>query len=115
MLAAGLVFIPCAFIDNEFARFNINAVPASAWWAVAYLIVFGSIIGFSAYVWLLKVRSSAQVSTHAYVNPVIAIILGVAFAGEHISMLQIIGLVIILGSVLLINMAKYRKAKKVMN
>ncbi|RCH55107.1 EamA family transporter [Mucilaginibacter hurinus] len=112
MLAAGIAFIPGILINNELKGFSVSTVPASAWWAVAYLVTFGSIIGFSAYVWLLKVRSAAQVSTHSYVNPVIAVILGVAFAGEQISIKQVIGLVIILCSVLLINMATYRKAKR---
>ncbi|MDB5153007.1 MAG: EamA family transporter, partial [Mucilaginibacter sp.] len=66
---------------------------------------------FSAYVWLLQVRPATQVSTYAYVNPVIAVILGMLFAHEHISFTQIAGLVTILGSVLLINLSKYRKEK----
>jgi drug/metabolite transporter (DMT)-like permease len=73
--------------------------------------VIGSRAAYSAYVWLLKVRPATQVSTYAYVNPVIAVILGMFFAGEHVSLLQITGLIIILGSVLLINLSKYRKTK----
>ena len=76
-------------------------------------MVFGSIAAFSAYVWLLQVRSATQVGTYAYVNPVIAVLLGVIFAGEHVSLLQVVGLVVILGSVLLINLSKYRKVKVV--
>jgi len=78
---------------------------------VAYLIFFGSIAAFSAYVWLLQVRPATQVSTHAYVNPVVAVLLGVFFANEHISLLQILGLVTILGSVLIINLVKYRNGR----
>ncbi|HEY4194980.1 MAG TPA: EamA family transporter, partial [Mucilaginibacter sp.] len=66
---------------------------------------------FSAYVWLLQVRPATQVSTYAYVNPVIAVILGILFAHEHVSLTQIGGLIIILASVLLINLSKYRKEK----
>ncbi|RYY35683.1 MAG: EamA family transporter [Sphingobacteriaceae bacterium] len=113
MLAAGAAFIPFSILHNDFQNFSFSEVPAQAWYAVAYLVTFGSIIGFSAYVWLLEVRPAAQVSTYAYVNPVIAVILGVAFAGESISPLQIGGLVIILVSVLLINLDKYRKPKAV--
>ena len=61
--------------------------------------------------WLLRVRSAAQVSTYAYVNPVIAVLLGVLFAGEHLSLLQVSGLVVILVSVMLINLTKYRILK----
>jgi drug/metabolite transporter (DMT)-like permease len=78
---------------------------------VMYLIFFGSLAGYSAYVWLLQVRPVTQVSTYAYVNPVVAVLLGVLFAGEHMSLLQIGGLAVILTSVLLINLAKYRKQK----
>jgi drug/metabolite transporter (DMT)-like permease len=88
-----------------------NAIPAHSWYALAYLIVFGSIAAFSAYVWLLQVRPATQVGTYAYVNPVIAVLLGVIFAGEHVNLIQVLGLVVILSSVLLINLSKYRKAK----
>ena len=76
------------------------------------LIIFGSIGAFSAYIWLLQVRPVTQVSTHSYLNPVIALLLGMLFAGEHISVLQIAGLAIILFSVLLINLDKYRSGIK---
>jgi drug/metabolite transporter (DMT)-like permease len=108
MLFAGIAFLPASALHNEFANFDISKVPTQAWVAVIYLIFFGSILAFTAYVWLLQVRPATQVSTHSYVNPVIAVLLGVMFAQEHISWLQIGGLVIILVSVLLINLAKYR-------
>jgi drug/metabolite transporter (DMT)-like permease len=111
MMAAGIAFIPAGFIDNEYATFDISAVPAQAWMSVIYLIFFGSIAAFSAYVWLLQVRPATQVSTHSYVNPVIAVLLGVLFAGEVISWMQVLGLVIILLSVLLVNLSKYSFSK----
>jgi drug/metabolite transporter (DMT)-like permease len=72
----------------------------------------GSLAGFSAYVWLLQVRPATQVSTYAYVNPVVAVLLGVIFADETMTTLQITGLAVILLSVMLINLAKYRSEKK---
>jgi drug/metabolite transporter (DMT)-like permease len=111
MIIAGVLFIPGSLLNHEFTGLNLAQIPAQSWFALIYLILFGSIAAFSAYVWLLKVRSATQVSTYAYVNPVIAVILGVIFAGEHITLLQITGLVVILGSVLLINLAKYRNKK----
>jgi drug/metabolite transporter (DMT)-like permease len=113
MLIAGLVFIPAGFIKNEWSTFQWQAVPAEAWLSALYLVVMGSLAGYSAYVWLLSVRPVTQVSTHVYVNPVVAVLLGVLFAGEHMSWLQIVGLGIILASVLLINLSKYRKQKPV--
>jgi drug/metabolite transporter (DMT)-like permease len=112
MLVAGLAFLPASALHHEFTNFEISQVPVRAWMAVLYLIFFGSIAAFTAYVWLLQVRPATQVSTHSYVNPVIAVLLGVMFAQEHISWLQIGGLVIILVSVLLIHLAKYRKDAK---
>lgn len=108
MLAAGIAFIPGSFLRGEIQHLQWNSISAEAWLSVGYLVFFGSIAGFSAYVWLLTVRSATQVSTHSYVNPVVAVLLGVIFAGEHISMLQVFGLVVILVSVLMINIVKYR-------
>ena len=111
MMAAGIAFIPGIIIRDEFNGFQWKDVSGDAWMAVIYLVVLGSIAGFSAYVWLLKERPAMQVSTYAYVNPVVAVLLGVFFANEKISSIQIIGLIIILGSVFMINMARYRREK----
>jgi len=111
MLAAGVAFIPSSLLNNEWSTFNVHAVTTSSWLSLLYLITMGSLAGFSAYVWLLQVRPATQVSTYAYVNPVVAVLLGVLFAGEHMSALQITGLAVILLSVLLINLAKYRGQK----
>ena len=109
MMAAGIAFVLCSTISGEITNLKLQDIPTDAWLSILYLVIFGSIIGFSAYVWLLKVQPVTKVSTHAYVNPVVAVLLGIFFAKESISHIQIIGLVIILGSVLLINLHKYRK------
>lgn len=109
MLAAGIAFIPGSFLTNEWSGFAWSQVSTASWLSLTYLVFFGSLAGYSAYVWLLQVRPVAQVSTYAYVNPVVAVLLGVLFAGEHMTLLQITGLAVILTSVLLINLAKYRK------
>lgn len=109
MLAAGAAFLLGSLILNEWHAVEWRSVTPGAWASLLYLVVFGSLAAYSAYVWLLKVRPAAQVSTYAYVNPVIAVLLGVFFAGEHLSIFQVCGLVVILASVLLINLAKYRK------
>ncbi len=111
MMSAGIAFLPGMFIRDEFSGFDWGGVSTGAWLSVFYLVFLGSIAGFSAYVWLLKVRPAMQVSTYAYVNPVVAVLLAVIFANEKITLIQILGLVTILGSVLLINMAKYRREK----
>lgn len=109
MIISGLAFIPASLFTHELGAFHLASVPLQSWLAIAYLIFFGSIAAFSAYVWLLKVRPATEVSTHSYVNPVIAVLLGVLFAHENISALQIFGLVVILISVLLVNLSKYGK------
>ena len=109
MLAAGIAFLPGSFIRGEVQGFDWASVSTEAWLSMGYLIVFGSIIGYSAYVWLLRVCTATQVSTYAYVNPVVAVLLGILFANENITWIQITGLAIILVSVLIINMAKARK------
>jgi drug/metabolite transporter (DMT)-like permease len=111
IMAAGIAFIPGIFIRDEFSGFQWSEVSSDSWFALAYLVSMGSVAGFSAYVWLLQVRTAMQVSTYAYVNPVVAVLLGVFFANEKITGIQIAGLIIILGSVLLINMARYRREK----
>ncbi|GGH50047.1 membrane protein [Dyadobacter endophyticus] len=113
MLAAGIAFVPGAFFSGEFASVDLAAIPLNAWLSTIYLIMFGSIAAFSAYVWLLKVQPATKVSTYAYVNPVVAVMLGIFFAHETITPLQISGLIVILGSVLLINLHKYKKPKQV--
>lgn len=115
MIIAGLAFVIGGFFHNEYSSFHFAQVPSQAWMALGYLIVFGSLAAFSAYIWLLSVRPATQVSTHSYVNPLIAVLLGVFFAGEHVSALQLAGLTVILLSVLLVNITKYsfKKTKPV--
>jgi drug/metabolite transporter (DMT)-like permease len=108
MMVAGIAFVLCSVVSGEFGHFSLQEVPPSAWWAIVYLVTLGSLLGYSAFTWLLQVRPATQVSTHAYVNPVVAVLLGVFFAGESLSWLQLVGLMVILASVLLINLAKYR-------
>lgn len=106
MTAAGLAFIPGMILLDETDQFQLSQVPPRAWWSLAYLVLMGSIAAFSAYVWLLKVRPVTQVSTYAYVNPLVAVLLGVFIADEKISVVAIVGLGIILLSVLIINVRR---------
>jgi drug/metabolite transporter (DMT)-like permease len=108
MFAAGVAFVPASLISGEWVQFHPAEVPMSSWMGVVYLVTMGSLVGYSAFVWLLQVRPATQVSTHAYVNPVVAVLLGVFFAGERMSPLQLAGLAVILVSVLLINLSKDR-------
>jgi drug/metabolite transporter (DMT)-like permease len=109
MLAGAVCFLFAAVGRGEWAQVQWGQVPGHAWFGMGYLVVFGSIVGYSAYVWLLSVRPAAQVSTYAYVNPVVAVLLGVFLGNEALGWREIAGLVVILGGVLMINLAKYRK------
>jgi drug/metabolite transporter (DMT)-like permease len=113
MLAAGIAFVPVSWGSGELSHFHPQEVSMSSWLAVLYLVTMGSLAGYSAFTWLLQVRSATQVSTHAYINPVVAVLLGVFFAGENMSPIQLLGLAVILVSVLLINLAKYRASAAV--
>ena len=105
IFAAGLFWV-FALFNGEASATDLCQVPAFAWYSLAYLIVFGSIFAYSAYIWLLKVRPAAEVGTHAYVNPFIAVFIGMTFGKENVTLIQIIGLVIILLSVTLVNRKK---------
>jgi drug/metabolite transporter (DMT)-like permease len=90
-------------------RVQLSAVTARSVFALGYLIVFGSIIAFSAYTWLMRVSTAARVGTHAYVNPIIAVILGWALGGEVVTGRMLAGAVIVLASVLLVNQSESGK------
>jgi len=109
MIAAAFSFFIITCFTGELNHFDIHQVQLNAWLSVVYLVTMGSLAGYSAYIWLLKVRPATQVSTNAYVNPLVAVLLGVLFAGETMSSLQLGALAIILSSVFIINSDKYRK------
>ena len=82
LVAGGLLLLTASWIAREFQHFDPHAVSARSLTALAYLILFGSIVAFSAYAWLMRVEPASRVATHAYVNPVIAVALGSMAGGE---------------------------------
>ena len=106
MLAAGAIFLVISLVIGEPMRFHISEVSAKSIGALLYLIAFGSLVAFSAYVWLLKVSTPAKVSTYAYVNPIVALFLGWALAGEHLSAMTAVASAIIIAGVALITTAR---------
>lgn len=85
MLCGGALMLAIAFARGEFAQFHLTAVSARSLYAIGYLATVGSIIGFSAYLWLLRNVESTRVATYAFVNPVVAVFLGSVFAGERLA------------------------------
>lgn len=102
MLIASVMFWLCAVVRGELPETDFSRVSANSWFSLAYLIVFGSLLAYSAYVWLLKIRPATEVGTYAYVNPFIAVLLGVFLGDEQVRFVQITGLFIILLGVMMI-------------
>ncbi|HEY2821312.1 MAG TPA: EamA family transporter [Candidatus Acidoferrum sp.] len=113
MLIGGLMLLAASGVAGEFARFHPAAVSGGVWWALAYLIVAGSIIGFTAYVWLLHHESPTKVGTYAYVNPVVAVVIGYFLGGEALDARVVLGAAFVLVSVVLITTARARKPEAV--
>lgn len=110
MLFASGMFWICTLVTGEVRSVDLGEVSATGWLSLVYLIVFGSLLAYSAYVWLLKVRPAAEVGTHAYVNPFIAVLLGVLLGDEHVTFIQLSGLLVIMCGVMLIG--KRRKTQQ---
>ena len=91
---------------GEWARLSPAAVSTRSFLALGYLIVFGSLIGFVAYGWLLRNAPLSLVSTYAYVNPVVAILLGAWIGGEQLNARVVLAAAVIIGSVILINASR---------
>lgn len=111
MLGGGGLLILAGTLRGEWSRVNLDAVSWQSIVAFAYLVVFGSIIGYSAYIWLLQNVSAAAVSTYAYVNPIVAVALGWLFLREPIGLNTLFAGGLILAAVVLIT-ARRRKPKE---
>ena len=111
MLGGGAVMVVVATLVGDWGRFDPGAVSGRSMLAVLYLAVIGSLVGYSAYMWLLKHAPLAQVGTYAYVNPVVAFALGAIFAGEPITPRILAAAAVILAGVALIVTARGRAAR----
>ncbi len=109
MLAGGVQLTILAALTGEFRGFHVQAVSFAAWFSLVYLTVAGSIIGFTAYVWLLHYESPTKVGTYAYVNPVVAVIVGYFLGGEKVGPRTTLGTLLILVSVIVIATTPKRK------
>jgi len=109
MLAGGVMLFAASAIRGELRGFHPGTVSIGAWFALLYLIVFGSIIGFTAYVWLIHHESPTRVGTYAYVNPVVAVLIGYLLGGEPLGLRTLVGTACVILSVVLITTAKAKK------
>jgi drug/metabolite transporter (DMT)-like permease len=109
MLAGGVLLGLTSTVLGEFHNFHPASVSRAAWLSLFYLIVAGSIIGFTAYVWLIHHHSPTKVGTYAYVNPVVAVVIGYFFAGEELGLRTALGTTFVLVSVIVITTTRAEK------
>lgn len=105
MLTGGTFFLAASLLTGEWNNFNIFSASNASLLSLGYLIIFGSIIGFGAYIWLLQSADITLVSTYAYVNPIVAVFLGCALAGETLTANDAAAAVLIIISVIIISMS----------
>ncbi len=109
MLAGGACLAALSLVLGEWHRVSPDSISRASVLSLVYLITFGSLIGFSTYMWLLKVASPTAVGTYAYVNPVVAVLLGVAVGNERLPALAWVAMSIIVGGVALVSLVDGRR------
>ena len=112
MIAGSISLLLLGLIRGEWSTFEPSSVSYNSLFGLGYLIVFGSLVGFTAYSWLLKNARPSMVATYAYVNPVIAVLLGWLIAGESMTGQMLIGAGIVVGSVVLITSQSVEEAAR---
>jgi len=103
LLAGSVMLLTAGTIFGEYRGFSFHNVPLRSWLALAYLIVFGSVIAFTAYNWLLEHYSPTLVATHTYINPIVAVLLGWWFAAEHVSLNVLLSAAMVIAAVFLVD------------
>lgn len=101
--SGGILLLTSATIFGEWRGLSFSSVTARSWEALAYLVVFGSLVAFSAYNWLLERYSPTLVATHTYVNPVVAVLLGWMLAGEKVTLNVAVAAAMVIGAVVLVD------------
>lgn len=108
-IGGSMVLFVFSFLIKDMHQFSIQNITTASFVAMVYLIIFGSVIAFSAYIWLMKNVSPTLASSNAFVNPVVALFLGVVFAGEVLSQQSLLAAGIIIGAVILLSFSKGTK------
>lgn len=107
-LAGGIALWITGFFTGEVRALHLSAISPRSWMALAYLIVFGTAMGATAYLYILKNSTAARVGTYAFVNPVVALFLGWLLAGESITLRTVVAAAVILTSVILVITAPHK-------
>ena len=113
LIFGGTLVLITSLILGEPSQFHLSQVTLKSFFGLLYLIIFGSVIAFSAYIWLLGNTSATRISTHTYVNPLIAVFLGWLIANEQITIALLITTAIIILSVYLVLYDQYLDRKKI--
>jgi drug/metabolite transporter (DMT)-like permease len=113
LLAAGLASGIVVLGKGEYRGFHFTNVTAEAWGGLIFLIVMGSLVAYLSFIWLISIKPPAIVSTHTYVNPVVAVFLGWLMVDEPVNHAQLVCLLVILAGILLVNVPGYLKRKEI--
>jgi drug/metabolite transporter (DMT)-like permease len=111
MICGGLLLLLAGALTGEMRRFHLGSVSILSVASFAYLVIIGAVVGYTAYIWLLRHCDPPKVATYAYVNPIVAVLLGAAFAGETLSMRTLVAAALIIGSVAMVITAQQLRAR----
>jgi drug/metabolite transporter (DMT)-like permease len=111
MICGGILLLLSGVITGELPRFHLSSISMLSLGSFVYLVIIGAVVGYTAYIWLLRHCEPAKVATYAYVNPIVAVLLGTLFAGETVTMRTLIAAALIIGSVALVITAQQLRAR----
>jgi len=111
MICGGILLLLAGVVTGELPRFHPGSVSMLSLGSFVYLVIIGAVVGYTAYIWLLRHCEPAKVATYAYVNPIVAVLLGTLFAGETVTIRTLVAAALIIGSVALIITAQQLRAR----
>ena len=111
MICGGILLLIAGVLTGELPHFRPGSISMLSLFSFIYLVLIGAVVGYTAYIWLLRHCDPAKVATYAYVNPIVAVLLGTFFAGETLTLRMLIAAALIIGSVALIITAQPMRAR----
>lgn len=113
LLAGSVQLLVAGTVVGEYRRFSLASVSLRSWFALAYLIVFGSVVAFTAYNWLMEHYSPTLVATHTYINPIVAVLLGWFLAGEAVTLAVLVSAAMVVAAVMLVDRGMARLPQRI--
>jgi drug/metabolite transporter (DMT)-like permease len=111
MICGGILLLLAGVVTGELPQFHPKSFSMLSLGSFVYLVIIGAVVGYTAYIWLLRHCDPAKVATYAYVNPIVAVLLGTLFAGETVTVRTLVAAALIIGSVALIITAQQIRAR----